>query len=100
MTKLRSLWLDTLNHRPWSTFVLLGVFFILFGVTSYNLFVIFRANLNLFVEYGWMVIMDGALVQLLQLLAYAYLSVAFYALFKACEHALVKHLTHPKDHQE
>ena len=97
MKQLRSLWLDTLNNRPWVTFVLTGVFFILFGVTSYNLFVIFRANLNLLVEYGWMAASDGALVQLLQLLLYAYLSVAFYALFKACEHALVKHLTHDKE---
>lgn len=99
MKKLRSLWLDTLHNRPWATFVLTGAFFILFGVTSYNLFVIFRANLNLFLEYGWMVVKEGALTQLLQLLFYAYLSVAFYALFKACEHALVAHLTHKKDHE-
>ncbi|GAA5162398.1 hypothetical protein [Viridibacterium curvum] len=97
MKRVRSIWLNTLNNRPWVTFVLTGVFFILFGVTSYNLFVIFRANLNLFVEHGWRVVRDGALDQLLGLLLNAYLSVAFYALFKACEHALVKHLTHEKE---
>ena len=80
--------------------MLTGVFFILFGLTSYNLFVIMRANLNLFVDYGWQVVADGALRQLLELLGYGYLSVAFYALFKACEHALVKHLTQHPSHEK
>lgn len=88
-----------LNNHPWATFALTGIFFILFGLTSYNLLVILRANLNLFVDYGWQAVGDGALRQLLELLAYGYLSVAFYALFKACEHALVKHLTSEKEDQ-
>ena len=54
-----------------------------------------------FFAFGAMVIEDGALLQLLQLLGYGYLSLAFYLLFKACEHILVIRLTEdgPADHE-
>ena len=39
-----------------------------------NIFVLLKANIDLFVEYGLMVIGDGALEQLVDLLGSAYLS--------------------------
>jgi len=86
-------WIDFLFRRPRLTFVLLGVLFLLFGVTSVNLFVLLKANIDLFVEYGPMVIADGALEQLVDLLGSAYLSMVFYILFKVCERVLVERLT-------
>ncbi len=73
--------------------MLLGVFFLLFGLTSINLFFLLKANLNLFLEYGLMVIDDGALEQLAELLGSAYLSMLFWLLFRVCERILVERLT-------
>ena len=50
-----------LYRHPALTFLLMGVFFLLFGFTSVNLFVVLKANIELFLEYGAMVIDDGAL---------------------------------------
>jgi hypothetical protein len=87
------LWIQFLFRRPRLTFVLMGAFFLLFGVTSVNLFVLLKANLDLFLEYGLMVIADGALEQLVDLLGSAYLSMVFWLLFKICERILVERLT-------
>ncbi len=86
-------WIQFLFRRPRLTFVLMGALFLLFGVTSVNLFVLLKANLDLFLEYGLMVIADGALEQLVDLVASAYFSMAFYTLFKVCERILVERLT-------
>lgn len=82
-----------LSKYVWLTFLLMGLFFFLFGVTSLNLFVLLKANINLYIEHGVMVIADGALRQLVELLSYGYLSLLFYALFKVCENILVNRLT-------
>jgi hypothetical protein len=86
-------WLEFLDRHPRLTFVLMGVFFLLFGLTSVNLFVLLKANIELFLEYGAMVIADGALEQLIDLVGSAYLSIVFYLLFKVCERVLVDRLT-------
>jgi hypothetical protein len=86
-------WIDFLFRRPRLTFALMGGLFLLFGVTSVNLFVLLKANIDLFVEYGPMVIADGALEQLVDLVGSAYLSMVFYTLFKVCERVLVERLT-------
>jgi len=75
------------------TFALMGIFFLLFGVTSVNLFVLLKLNIDLFLEYGLMVIADGALQQLFELIGSAYLSMVFYVLFRLCERVLVMRLT-------
>jgi hypothetical protein len=75
------------------TFVLMGVFFLLFGFTSVNLFVVLKANLELFLQYGPMVIEDGALQQLIEIIGSSYLSIVFYVFFKVCERILVERLT-------
>jgi hypothetical protein len=86
-------WILFLFRNPIITFVLLGIFFLLFGVISINLFFLLKANLGLFLDYGLMVIDDGALEQLFELLGSAYLSMLFWILFKLCERILVERLT-------
>src|SRR6266568_1188369 len=85
--------IDVLWKHRWLTFLLMGLFFLLFGAMTVNIFVMLKANIDLYLDYGAMVIADGALVQLAQLIGYGYLSLLFYVLFKACEHILVTHLT-------
>ena len=70
----------------------MGAFFLLFGVTSVNLFVLLKMNIDLFVEYGLMVIEDGALRQLVELLSSAYLSMLFWLLFRLCERIIVERM--------
>ena len=71
----------------------MGAFFLIFGFTSVNLFVVLKANIELFLEYGAMVIEDGALQQLLEVIGSCYLSIVFYVLFKVCERILIERLT-------
>ncbi|HQR10243.1 MAG TPA: hypothetical protein PLW68_02850 [Casimicrobiaceae bacterium] len=86
-------WIGFLYRNPKVTFVLMGFFFLLFGFTSVNLFVVLKANIDLFVEYGAMVIEDGALQQLVEIIANSYLSIVFYVCFKICERILIERLT-------
>ena len=82
-----------LYRHPKLTFMLMGAFFLLFGFTSVNLFVVLKANIELFLEYGPMVIEDGALQQLVEIIGSSYLSIVFYVCFKVCERILVERLT-------
>jgi hypothetical protein len=86
-------WLDFLFRHPLLNFLLMGACFLLFGFTSVNLFVLLKANIDLFLQYGLMVIEDGALEQLVDLVGSAYLSVLFLLLFKIGERVLVERLT-------
>jgi hypothetical protein len=70
----------------------MGVFFLLFGFCSVNLFVVLKANIDLFLEYGAMVIDDGALRQFVEILGSCYLSMLFYVGFKLCERILTERL--------
>lgn len=89
---LKSVFRALRTPQWWKYFVLCGVFFLLFGVTSYNLIFLLKANLTLFLENGWIVVADGGLRQLLELLGLGYLSILFWILFKYCETQLVKTL--------
>ena len=89
-------WLDFLYAHPWLTLVLMVAFFLCFGVTSVNLFVLLKMNIDLFIQYGLMVIEDGALEQLVDLIVSATLSIVFYLVFKVCERVLVEKLTAKK----
>ncbi|HXX84167.1 MAG TPA: hypothetical protein VEN29_09310 [Casimicrobiaceae bacterium] len=86
-------WSAFLFEHPLLTFALMGAFFLLFGVLSVNLFFLLRANINLFIDHGLMVIDDGALDQLLELLGQAYLWIMFLLFFAISERILVKRLT-------
>ena len=78
--------------RWWLVFVLAGALFMGFGAVSYNLFRLLQANIWLFAEHGLMVVADGALEQLLELLLMGYLSLLLWVGFKTCEGWLVAQL--------
>jgi hypothetical protein len=86
-------WIGYLFRHPRLTFVLMGAFFLLFGLTTVNLFVLLKLNIDLFLDYGLMVVADGALEQFVDLLGSAYLSMLFWLLFKICERILVERVT-------
>jgi hypothetical protein len=86
-------WLDFLFRHPGLTFLVMGASFLLFGVMSVNLFVLLMANIRLFIEYGVMVIDDGALQQLAELLGLGALSALFYIAFAVCDRTLLRRLT-------
>lgn len=86
-------WIDFFFRHPRLTFALMGVWFLMFGVTSVNLFVQLKADIDLLLEYGMVVMEDGALQQIEEILAWTYLSMIFYLLFKLFERILVERLT-------
>jgi hypothetical protein len=71
------------------TFVVLGLSFLGFGIGTVNLAMLLKVNLDLVLQNGWQALMDGAAQQLFELLTSGYSSMAFYIVFKACEHRLV-----------
>ena len=71
------------------TLVLMGLFALVFGLSSLNVVKMLSANIALIAEHGTMVLFEGALLQLFELLIYGYLAVISYVLFKACETVLV-----------
>jgi hypothetical protein len=75
------------------TFLLLFISAAIFGVCSYNIFHLLIANLDYIAQYGWLGLMDGGLVQLLELLGYGIISAVAYLVVKACEKVLVEKLT-------
>ena len=58
---MRTYLVNALWKRSWLTFFLMGVSFLLFGVMTVNIFVLLKANIDLYLTYGRMVIADGAL---------------------------------------
>jgi hypothetical protein len=85
-------WITFLFRHPKLTFLLMGAFFLLFGFSSVNLFVVLKANIDLFLQYGAMVIDDGALQQFIEIVGSCYLSMVFYLCFKLCERILTERL--------
>jgi len=80
--------------RHWvAAFVLMGAGFFAFGAVSLNLAHLFMANIGFLVEHGLDAVREGGLLQFAQLLASAYVAVAFFLLFKICEQALVVRLS-------
>lgn len=82
--------------RWWLVFVLAGLLFMGFGAVSFNLFRLLQANLSLFANYGLMVIAEGALRQLIELVLMGYLSLLLWLGFKACEGWLVSRVWRPE----
>jgi hypothetical protein len=76
--------------RAWLTFLVMGLAFFVFGVATFNLFMLLKANTDLLREYGWQAVMDGGMRQLVELLLTGYGSLAFYLVFKVCEDRLAK----------
>ena len=72
-------------RRYWLCFVVMGLCFLAFGLGTLNLVYVLQANAHLLVEHGWQAVMDGGLVQLLEILITGYASLFAYIVFKACE---------------
>jgi hypothetical protein len=79
--------------RPWLTFLVMGLAFFAFGAGTYNIVMLFNANVDFISRYGWQALMDGAARQFIELVVTGYLSMAAYIVFKACEHRLVHQLS-------
>jgi hypothetical protein len=86
---MRLLCQKILNYHWTTTFLLMGLFSFLGAVASYDLFTMLAANFRFLGEHGIMAVMEGALMQLGQLLATGYFALAMYLGFKACERSLV-----------
>jgi hypothetical protein len=77
--------LNRLFHGPaWLTFIVMGVAVGGFALCSLNLFELFHSNFRLLANYGVMAALDGGLLQLIALIAWGYLALAFYVVFKGC----------------
>jgi hypothetical protein len=73
-----------------TTLLLMGAFSLLGAMASYNLFVMFAANFQFLHEHGVMAVMEGALLQLGDLLGSGFFGLLMYLGFKACERVLVE----------
>jgi hypothetical protein len=82
----------TVLARRWLTFIVMGLAFFVFGVGTYNIFMLLSANIELIASYGWLALMDGAARQLAELVITGYLSMAAYVVFKTCEYRLAHDL--------
>ena len=82
-----------LRRHQWLTFILMGAFFLVSGIASIDLYVVLKANIELFGKYGMAVIDDGALRQLAEILGTAFLSILCFVLFVVCERIVVDRLT-------
>jgi hypothetical protein len=79
------------NGPIWRPFLLMGVFGGISALASYNLVVLFAANFSFVSQYGVMALKDGGFLQLVELIVYGYVSIAFYILFKGCLYGVLGH---------
>ncbi|WP_310384328.1 hypothetical protein [Roseateles sp.] len=75
-------------------FLLLTAGFIGFGVLSLDLVRLVSANAGFLLTHGWAGLMEGGLMQLLELAGKALAAMVCYMVFKLCEHALLDRLAH------
>ena len=88
---------DISRYPGIAVFVLAGLSIVIVTFASYNLVQQGMANLRYIGEFGWLALQTGALVQLLQLLAYGAVALFFFILFKICESELVIRYRNWKD---
>jgi hypothetical protein len=81
-----------LTKHPLLTFAIMLMSSLVFGLSSYNIFYLVKANVTLVFDYGLMALLDGALKELFLLTFYGIISLAAYVVFKACEKWLVDKL--------
>ena len=97
ITRAQALFHRLVLRRAWACFLVMGLSFLGFGIGTVNLASLLKANLDLVLQYGAQALMDGAAKQLFQLLLNAYIAMAFYVVFKACEYTLVHGLIDPPE---
>ena len=79
-------------RRPLVTFVLMTVTFVVFGVLSLDLVKYLAANASFVLDYGVLALLDGGLLQFVELWLEALLALAAYLVFKLCEQALLQRM--------
>lgn len=84
--------LKILTKHPLLTFAIMFGTAVVFGLSSYNLFYLLKANITYIAENGFMGLVDGGLEQLASLTFYGIISLAAYIVFKACEKWLAERL--------
>jgi len=85
----------TVLSRRWLTFLVMGFAFFVFGIGTFNIFMVLSSNLELIAGYGWQALTDGAGRQFVELVVTGYLSMAAYVIFKSCELRLAHELATP-----
>ena len=78
-------WFSAARYHSSIVFLVAGVFAALFSWNSLSLATVAMANVRFLQEHGAMAVMEGGLVQLLEVIVKGYVSLAFYIGFKACE---------------
>jgi len=77
-----------------STFILMSVSFVAFGVLSVNLVTYVAANADYLLTYRWAALLDGGIEQLIEIWLTAFIALGCYLCFKLCEHALIERIAH------
>ncbi len=85
---MRNLFRRWVLAKAWLAFVVMSLSFLLFGAGTLNLIDLFQANARFIAEQGWQAVMDGAVLQMLELVLTGAVSMAAYVVFKTCEHRL------------
>ena len=70
-------------------FVLAGLAAIVFAYSTFNLFSHAMANLEFVFKYTWTAVLNGALVQAIELLLMGGISLICWLIFKTCEQILI-----------
>lgn len=78
-----------LIRSPLTVLCIMTISFLGFGYFSVNLFLLFKANIELINDFGLIAIKEGAAKQLITLIFSAFISVVFYAVWKVGERLLV-----------
>jgi len=87
--------LERIAGRPLAIYLVMGVSAALGTLLSADLLHLAYSNAELILNYGVMALLDGGLLQTLQLLLLGYLALACYVVFKCCEKLIVEALLHP-----
>lgn len=82
-------WLMPQTYHGALLFIAMGVFAALTAWNSFSLIHVAMENIRFLRMFGGLAIMEGGLVQLLEIIAYGFLSLIFYLAFKVCEVELV-----------
>ncbi|UYV37303.1 hypothetical protein N4R57_20525 [Rhodobacteraceae bacterium D3-12] len=81
--------LDITRYPVLVIFTLAGVSIVIVAYTSFNLLHLSMQNFRYIGENGWLALQSGALIQLLQIIAYGVVSLFFFMVFKLCEAEMV-----------
>lgn len=71
------------------TSLIMAISALVFGLSTFKLFHLFRANLTFIYKYGWWALEEGGLQQFIELCGNGVISLSAYLVFKACERVLV-----------